>query len=212
MEQPIRVVSAINSRLFADAIPGHFATNHSHINYYIDMSQLRHSQSLASEAARTLSTYFSGTSVDTVMCLEGTEYIGAYLARELSHGSLGAMNDDKDIYLVEPESGVNGQLIFADNLRPMLDGRDVLVLVGTASTGQTLRQAQECAEYYGGHVTGFAALFANIDSLDGTRVVHLFNGASFPHYHNCVGAKDCPDCLAGRPLDAIVTPHGYTRL
>lgn len=212
MEQPIRVISTLSTKLFADAIPGHFATNHSHINYYIDMSALRHSERMASEAAHTMSSYFSGTSVDTVMCIEGTEYIGAYLARMLSHGSLGAMNDNKEIYLVEPESGVNGQFIFADNLRPMIDGKDVLVLVGTASTGQTLRQALECVEYYGGRVTGFAALFANIDELEGRRVVHLFNGSSFPHYHNCVHAKDCPDCLAGRPLDGIITPHGYKRL
>lgn len=212
MEQPIRVISTLNTKLYADAIPGHFATNHSHLNYYVDMSVLKHSQSMASEAARTMSTYFSGTSVDTVMCIEGTEYIAAYLARELSHGSLGAMNDDKDICLVEPENGVGGQFIFSDNLHPMLDGKDVLVLVSTASTGQTLRQALECVEYYGGRVTGFAALFANIDELEGRRVVHLFSGSNFPHYHNCVHAKYCPDCLARKPLDAIITPHGYKKL
>lgn len=212
MEQAIRVTSALNTKLYADAIPGHFATNHSHINYYVDMSALKHSEHMASEAARTIASYFSGTSVDTVMCIEGMEYIGAYLARELSHGSLGAMNDDKELFLVEPESNVNGQFIFADNLRHMIDGKDVLVLVGTASTGGTLRQALECVEYYGGRVTGFAALFANIEELEGRRVVRIFSGENFPHYHNCVHAKDCPDCLAKRPLDAIITPHGYQRL
>lgn len=212
MQLPIRVHSALNTKLYADAIPGHFATNHSHINYYIDTSMIKHSQLLATEAARTMSTFFSGTSVDTVMCIEGTEYLAAYLARELSHGSLGAMNDDKELYIVEPESSVNGQFIFSDNLRPMIDGKDVLIMVSTASTGQTLCQARECVEYYGGRATGFAALFANIDELDGLRVVHLFNGASFPHYQNCVHAKDCPDCLAKRPLDAIITPRGYKKL
>lgn len=212
MEQAIRVTSTLNSKLYADAIPGHFATNHSHVNYYVDMSALKHSEQMAAEAARALGSYFSATNVDTVMCIEGTEYIGAYLARELSHGSLGAMNDDKELFLVEPESNVNGQFIFADNLRHMLEHKDVLVLVSSASTGGTLRQALECVEYYGGRVSGFAALFANIDELEGRPVVHIFNGTQFPHYHNCVHAIDCPDCLARKPLDAIITTHGYQKL
>lgn len=43
MKQSIRITSRVNKRLYADAIPGHFATNHSHINYYIDMSEIKHS-------------------------------------------------------------------------------------------------------------------------------------------------------------------------
>lgn len=212
MKQAIRVTSNVNSKLYADAIPGHFATNHSHVNYYVDMSAIKHSEQRASEAARTLGAYFSAINVDTVMCVEGTEYIGAYLARELSHGSLGAMNDDKEIFLIEPENNVNGQFIFADNLRHMLLGKDVLVLASSASTGSTLRQALECVEYYGGHVTGFAALFSNIDTLEGRPVVHVFQGEQLPHYHNCAHAADCPECLAGNRLDAIITTNGYQEI
>ena len=54
MQQPIRIISRSNKRLYADAIPGHFATNHSHINYYIDMSEIKHNMAMALEAARSI--------------------------------------------------------------------------------------------------------------------------------------------------------------
>ena len=212
MQQPIRIISRVNKRLYADAIPGHFATNHSHINYYIDMSELKHNYTLALEAARSIAFHFSTVSVDTILCLEGTEYIGAFIARELSNAGLGGMNAGKDIYLVEPDSNVNGQFMFADNLHHMIEHRNVLILVTTASTGQTLWQARECVRYYGGRVAGYSALFANISERDGMPVISLFSGADFPHYHNFVRGKDCPACAAGQPLDAIVTPRGYTKL
>lgn len=154
MQQPICVRSKVKSRLYADAIPGYFATNHSHINCYIDMSDLKHKQSLAMTVARSFAARMAGMPVDTILCLEGTEYIGAYLAQELTHESLSGMNTGRDLFLVEPDSNINGQFIFADNLRPMIDGKAVFVMVASASTGQTLSQIAECVEYYGGHVVG----------------------------------------------------------
>ena len=197
MKQSIRITSRVNKRLYADAIPGHFATNHSHINYYIDMSEIKHSMAMSREAARSIAYQFSSTSIDTLLCMEGTEYIGAYLAGELSSVGMG---------------NVNGQFVFSDNLRHMIEHRNVLVLVNSASTGQTFSQAKECVEYYGGRVSGFAALFSNISELSGKKVVSLFSGADFPHYQNFVRGKACPDCAAGTPLDAIVTPRGYNKL
>ena len=47
MKQSIRITSRVNKRLYADAIPGHFATNHSHINYYIDMSEIKHRMAMS---------------------------------------------------------------------------------------------------------------------------------------------------------------------
>ncbi len=169
MKQSIRITSRVNKRLYADAIPGHFATNHSHINYYIDMSEIKHSMAMSREAARSIAYQFSSTSIDTLLCMEGTEYIGAYLAGELSSVGMGNVNSGKDIYLVEPDSNVNGQFVFSDNLRHMIEHRNVLVLVNSASTGQTFSQAKECVEYYGGRGSGFAALFSNISELSGKR-------------------------------------------
>lgn len=210
--QPICVPSKVKSRLYADAIPGYFATNHSHINYYIDMSDLKHKQSLAMTVARSFAARMAGMPVDTILCLEGTEYIGAYLAQELTRESLSSMNTGRDLFLIEPDSNINGQFIFADNLRPMIDGKAVFVMVASASTGQTLSQIAECVEYYGGHVVGNAALFSNISELDGKPAVSLFTGADFPNYQICAHGKNCPACAAGIPLDAIVTPRGYRKL
>ena len=44
------------------------------------------------------------------------------------------------------------------------------------------------------------------------HIFSLFSGADFPHYQNFVRGKACPDCAAGTPLDAIVTPRGYNKL
>ena len=53
---------------------GHFATSHSHINYYIDLTMTKHRLSEAREAAIELSSKFkSSTIIDTILCLDGTE-------------------------------------------------------------------------------------------------------------------------------------------
>ncbi len=212
MQQPIRIYSQKAKHLYADAIPGHFATNHSHNNYYLDMSVLKHTQSMATEAAQHFAYCFAGIDIDTILCLEGTEYIGAYLARELTRDSLRSFNSGKDIFLVEPDSNTNGQFIFADNIRPMVTGKHVAILVTSASTGQTLRQVHECVEYYGGSVAGYASLFSNISELIGKPVFSLFAGTDLPHYRNYPHGKGCPDCAAKIPIDAIASPNGYIKL
>ena len=190
MKQSIRITSCVNKRLYADAIPGHFATNHSHINYYIDMSEIKHSMAMSREAARSIAYQFSSTSIDTLLCMEGTEYIGAYLAGELSSVGMGNVNSGKDIYLVEPDSNVNGQFVFSDNLRHMIEHRNVLVLVNSASTGQTFSQAKECVEYYGGRVSGFAALFSNISERQKGRQPVLRRG--FPALSELCARQSLP--------------------
>lgn len=176
------------------------------------MSDIKHKQSLAMTAARSIAARIPGILVDTILCLEGTEYIGAFLARELTRESLTGINTGRDLFLVEPDSNINGQFTFSDNLRSMVEGKAVFVMVTSASTGQTLRQIAECVEYYGGHVVGNAALFSNISELDGKPVISLFTGADFPNYRTCAHGKNCPACAAGVPLDAIVTPRGYRKL
>lgn len=212
MQQPIRIFSKTTKKLYADAIPGHFATNHSHINYYLDTSTLKHSQSMAMEAARYIAYYFAGANIDTILCLEQTQYIGAYIAQELTRDSLRSFNSGKDLFLVEPDSNSNGQFVFADNIRPMVEGKTVLILVTSASTGQTLTQVHECVEYYGGRVGGYSAIFSNISELMGLPVISLFSGTDLPHYQNYPHGKNCPDCAAKRPIDAIVMPNGYIRI
>ena len=50
----IKIKSPKNSKISIKVIPGHFATNHSHINYYIDMTSIKHRHAMAYEAAATM--------------------------------------------------------------------------------------------------------------------------------------------------------------
>ena len=64
---------------------GHFATNHSHINYYIDITypKSRHSEAKA-VAKQLVANFKNDTPVDTILCLDGMAVIGACLAEELT--------------------------------------------------------------------------------------------------------------------------------
>ena len=60
---------------------GHFATNHSHINYYIDITYLKTRLSEAKDSAFELvSHYKNDTPIDTVLCLDGTAVLGTCVA------------------------------------------------------------------------------------------------------------------------------------
>ena len=76
-KQPFKIRSK-NNKVPLKVMPGHFATNHSHVNYYIDMTTLKSRQSEAEIAARDLVPhYITNTIVDTILCLDGTQIIGA---------------------------------------------------------------------------------------------------------------------------------------
>ena len=72
---------------------GHFATNHAHTNYYIDLTTIKSRVSEAQEIARALvHMYLYDMVVDTIVCMEGTEVIGTLLAEELTKGGFLSLN------------------------------------------------------------------------------------------------------------------------
>ena len=72
---------------------GHFATNHSHINYYIDITYQKTRLSEAKDTARELVSHFiNNTPVDTIICLDGTQVIGTCLADALTKNDFANMN------------------------------------------------------------------------------------------------------------------------
>ena len=84
-------IFASGSKAPLKATPGHFATNHAHINYYLDMTTLKTRLSEAQEVAKHLAERFLFDKVvDTIVCLEGTQVIGAYLAEELTRAGVPA--------------------------------------------------------------------------------------------------------------------------
>ena len=78
---------------------GHFATNHSHINYYIDITfqKTRLSEAKAS-AYQLVSHFINDTPVDTIVCLDGTAVLGACVAEELTKSGFHTINAHQTIW------------------------------------------------------------------------------------------------------------------
>ena len=198
--------------LFLRVSKGHFATSHSHINYYIDVTTQKTRLSEATAVANELVTYYTAnTIVDTILCLDGMQVIGTCLAEELTKGDFINMNAHQTIYVVTPEHTTGSQLFFRDNIIPMIKGKHVLVLAASVTTGYTTKSAIEAIKYYGGTVAGVAAIFATKDNCEGYEVHSVFNPrdlgdyASFP-YH------ECPMCKLGHSIDALVNSFGYSKI
>ena len=155
MEQRMQKVYSRSGAVALKVAQGHFATNHSHINYYIDITTLKTRLSDAEAVARELAQkYVTSTVIDTIVCLDGTQVIGACLARELTKSGLASINAHQSIYVIRPEYNSNSQLLFRDNLQPMLNGKHVLILMASVATGKTINKSVECVQYYGDFVHG----------------------------------------------------------
>lgn len=192
-------------------IPGHFATNHSHINYYIDLTTLKARQNEAEAAAKLLAYYSHYTIVDTIVCLDGCEVIGAYLAQELTKAGVMSINQHQTIYIATPEFHTGGQLIFRDNMQLMVKDKNILLLLATATTGKTLSQSIECIEYYGGKISAINAIFSAVDKAHSIPVNSIFTQKDIPDYQTW-RFRDCPLCQKQQRVDAIVNTYGYSKL
>ncbi len=212
MENKYTKIQTSGMKAALKVIPGHFATNHSHINYYLDMTTLKTRTSEAQEIAKSLvGMYLFDTVVDTIVCLEGTEMIGAFLSEELAKGGFLSMNMHKTIYVVRPEYNYNSQMIFRDNLVPMINGKHIVILTASVTTGKTLNKAMECIQYYGGLLQGISAVFSAVDQLNGTPVRSVFGRKELADYQ-AYDYRECPLCSQGRKLDALVNSFGYSAL
>ena len=198
--------------LFLRVSEGHFATSHSHINYFIDVTTQKTRLSEASAVAKELVSYYNITTiVDTILCLDGTEVIGTCLANELTKGNFMNMNAHKTIYVVTPEHTSGSQIIFRDNIVPTVSGKHVLVLAASVTTGYTVQAATEAIKYYGGYVAGIAALFATTDTCAGYDVQSIFDTKDLKDYAS-YPSHECPLCKKGEKIDALVNSFGYSKL
>ena len=191
---------------------GHFATNHSHINYYIDITYHKTRLSEAKASAYALvSQFINNTPVDTIICLDGTAVLGAFVAEELTKSGFQTINLHQTIYVLEPEFSASSQMIFRDNIQPMLKGKHVMVLMASVSTGFTAKRAIEAIGYYGGHVAGVAAIYRAVDEVEGYPVRSIYSVKDLPDYES-YDYRECPYCKQGQKLDALVNSFGYSAL
>ena len=191
---------------------GHFATNHSHINYYVDLTFGKTRLSEAKAVAKALvRNFISTTIVDTILCLDGTAVIGTCLADELTKSGFQSMNNHQTIYVVEPEYNANSQIIFRDNIKPMIKGKHVLVLMASMTTGFTAKRSIEAIGYYGGYIAGVAAMYSAVKEAGGYPVASVHSLGDLPDYAS-YDYRECPYCKQGIPIDALVNSFGYSAL
>lgn len=191
---------------------GHFATNHSHINYYIDITNQKIRLADAKAVAAELAKNFSNTQIDTILCMDGMTLVGACLAEALTANSR-SVSDANTICVLEPEYNSSNQMVFRDNVQPHIRDKKVLVLMASITTGFTAKRGVSATGYYGGTVVGVAGIYRAVDEMEdkNIKVTSIYSLNDLPDYES-YDYKDCPFCKAGRRLDALVTSNGYTKL
>lgn len=194
------------------AIPGHFATSHSHINYYVDVTSIKTRTSEAKEAAKVLCSKLPKQSyIDTIVCMDGTEMIGAFLSEEIAHYGIMSINRHETTYVISPEINNNNQMLFRDNNKGAVEGKHVVLLLATTTTGETIKRALDCIQYYGGKVVCVASIFSTIASVDNVEIERLFDVDDVLNYE-AYSVTDCPFCKNGHRIEAMVNGYGYSKL
>ncbi len=200
------------NNLYLRVALGHFATSNCHSNYYIDVVSQKARLSEAKAVAEELrSSLYTNTVVDTILCLDGTEVIGACLADSLSRADFLNMNAHKSIYVITPETANGSQLLFRDNIVPMIAGKNVLILAVSVASGKTVEAAVDAVKYYGGVPSAVAAIFSTAKECRGLAVHSVFDPNDLDGYQS-YPAHECPLCKAGKKLDALVNSHGFSKL
>ena len=236
MKEQIKISCKKNKDLVLKVTPGHFSSDRFHVNYYIDMSTLKMRQKEAKLVAKTMAENyiqkvditssrindFMGmsslaeqgavqTPIDTIICMDGCEVIGAYLADELTNNNFPTNNKHNSFYVITPEFDNTGQMVVRNNIKPMIKGRNVLVVLASAMSGRTITKAIGTILAYGGKIAGLSVIFANVDEIDGYRVNGVFTHEDLPNF-KLTDPNNCEDCKAGVKLDAVVNSYGYEEL
>ncbi len=207
MNEPIEIKSALSGQVSIDVIEGHFATQHSHITHYMDMTRIKANLFASKEAARLFASSLVGTPVETIISLDRTKMLGAFVAEELS--SSASVNGKANIAVISPETD-GDVMILRDNMVPYVKGKRVLILTDSATTGKSIAAARDGIEYYGGTATAVAAVFGADFQCD-LPIYTLFGIGDVPTYAS-YPATECPICRSGKRVDAVVNSYGYSKI
>ena len=121
-----------------------------------------------------------------------------------------SMSAGNNISVVTPEFDTMGQILFRDSNQRMIEGKQVLILTDSVTTGALLAKAVEAVLYYGGRVCGICAVFSAVNRAAGMDVRSIFTVSDLPDYKG-YAAKDCPLCREGQKLDGIVNTFGLVK-
>ena len=237
MGEPKKIYAKDYPELALKVTKGHFSSDRFHINYYIDMTALKMRKMEAQHVARAMVSRYvnrvkldpstliasdseitnfmnsmaSKTPIDTIICMDGCEVIGAYVASELSEVGVTTMNTHHTSYIITPEFDSTGQMVVRDNIKPMLKGKHVLVVLATAMSGRTIAKSIRCITSYGGIIEGISVIFSAVDEIEGYPVNAVFSTSDLPDFKLST-PDECEDCKNGVKLDAIVNSYGYSVL
>lgn len=204
--------STKNLKARIKVMKGHFATSNSHLDTYIDMSTVKIRHNNAREASKELAhEYAVNTYVNTIVCLDETEVIGAYMAEQLASGNRMSLSYGNNVSVITPEYNGLGQIMFRDNQQRMVKDQQVLILAASITTGRTINRAIESILYYGGTICGIASIFSAVTKVAGMEVKTIFTSRDLPDYHAYEPAN-CPMCKKGERVEAIVNSYGYSAL
>lgn len=193
-------------------IPGHFITPHSHVNYYMDLSNMKARQREARATGEEMTEpYFVSTAVDTVLCLEDMEVVGAYFANKLTKAGVLSKNAHQTMYVVAPEYDTSGQVVFRENTQHMVKEKNVIILTATVTTGSALTKAIEAVHYFGGNIVGVSAIFSAASKVMGMPIHALYTTRDLPDYHS-YPTDNCPLCEAKVRVDALCNGFGFSSL
>ncbi len=236
MQEQIKIPSKDNPELVLTVMTGHFSSDRFHVNYYVDMSALKMNQYEAKLVAKVMAEKYvkkvklsnvkgfnfdqfehfvesgaSRTPVDTIICMDGCEVIGAYFAEELQDGGYLSDNKRKSLHVITPEFDNTGQMVVRNNIKPMIKGKNVLVVLASAMSGRTISKAIGTILAYGGKVSGISVIFANVGEVDGFPVYGVFTNEDLPNF-KLSDPNNCEDCIKGHKLVAVVNSYGYQEL
>lgn len=201
-----------NPNVYLRVAQGHFATMHIHTNYFIDVTIQKMRLADAKAVAKELADdYRASTIVDSILCIDGMETVGTCMAQELTKESYENINAHQTIYIMSPEFIAGGQIFFRDNHVPMLQGKNVLILAASVTTGKSALAAMDAVNYYGGKVVGIASIFATVDECDECPVKSIFDPNDLNGYES-YKPNACPHCAKGEKIDAIVNSFGFSVL
>ena len=193
-------------------IPGHFITPNSHVNYYMDLTDMKSRQREARATGEELAEmYLASDVIDTILCLNGMEVVGSYLANKLTKAGIISANSHKTMYITSPEYNNSGQMMFRENNVHMIRNKHVLILIDTATTGATLQSAVRTVQYYKGDIVGISAIYAQATHINDIPIRALYTIRDLPDYASHK-PENCPMCKAGVPVDAICNGFGYSTI